>query len=187
MTPKQMYSELSKIAGSRCESGETFARTTLLSERELRRAQKSILALLDKLNYARTSRDFRIDPAYETRLQTAQQNEEEARSRELNIRDIRRAREQLRAIDNAATSAWRDASLYGQSVARSPWIDTPMEQPTYHMERVTIDESVMSQPLVPSQPRIPRIEFTTRDPWAVDINMSEPTPPPLPSEPSTEE
>lgn len=59
MTPKQMYSELAKIAGKECESGSIFVKTENVTGQELQKIQKSILALLDKLNYDRTNRDFR--------------------------------------------------------------------------------------------------------------------------------
>lgn len=70
MTPKQMYSELAKIAGFRCASGETFVRSTLVSETELRKAQRGILALLDKLNAGRSMHDFRLTEAMESRIVT---------------------------------------------------------------------------------------------------------------------
>lgn len=99
MTTKQMYAELAKIAGFTCASGETFARTTLLSESELRRAQNSILALLDKLNYMRTSRDFPISPAYARRLQQS----EAQRGSEIRLADIAAATQLMRSYNGTQT------------------------------------------------------------------------------------
>lgn len=58
MTPKQMYSELARIAGGGCISGNPFVTTPTVTEAELRKAQRGMMALLEKLNYARSSRDF---------------------------------------------------------------------------------------------------------------------------------
>lgn len=81
MTPKQMYSELAKIAGKRCTSGEVFVKTVLLLPDELRRAQMSILALMDKLNYSRSGREFSFDPAAMERWRALSEEERAMRQR----------------------------------------------------------------------------------------------------------
>lgn len=59
MTPKQMYTELSKIAGHSCGDGRPFAICKRVSKPHIEIVQQRILALLEKLNYDRTQRDFR--------------------------------------------------------------------------------------------------------------------------------
>lgn len=75
MTPKQMYSELAKIAGTRCASGETFVRTRIVTDQELQKAQRSILSLLDKLNYSRSLRDFRTTELADARMRQLEEYE----------------------------------------------------------------------------------------------------------------
>jgi hypothetical protein len=60
VTRKQMYEQLARIAGKSCRCGEPFIRARALTPMEVLRAQNSILALMEKLNYERTHRDFRM-------------------------------------------------------------------------------------------------------------------------------
>lgn len=75
MTPKQMYSELAKIIGKRCATGEKFGETASLTEIELAALQASLKAILDKLNYRRFYSDFGYSPSYERRMRELEQRE----------------------------------------------------------------------------------------------------------------
>lgn len=57
VTPKQMYSELAKIAGKECRDGP-FVNAGTITPEELKRAQSAIMALMEKLNYRRAG-EFR--------------------------------------------------------------------------------------------------------------------------------
>lgn len=83
MTPKQMYSELAKIAGHECGDGRSFCTSRRISKEHIQIIQNRILALLEKLNYQRAQRDFRrayseqVDRASLTRLRMAQRLREQ--------------------------------------------------------------------------------------------------------------
>lgn len=88
MTPKQMYAELSKIAGHRCADDRPFISSRRITRAHLLVIQSRMAALLEKLSYARTRRDFhRIyrdqEPRMsERRLRRAQQRIEAEMNRE---------------------------------------------------------------------------------------------------------
>lgn len=67
MTPKQMYSELAKIAGYTCADGIRFVESNKVLKSNMRHVQDRIRALLEKLNYERSWRDF---PRQSTRRAT---------------------------------------------------------------------------------------------------------------------
>lgn len=58
MTPRQMYSELSKIAGHRCTDGRQFVTSHKVTRPHMVVIQQKIVALLEKLSYSRTRSDF---------------------------------------------------------------------------------------------------------------------------------
>lgn len=59
MTPRQMYSELAKIAAHRSYDGKKFVVSKRVGREHLRIVQSRMAALLMKLNYERTFHDFR--------------------------------------------------------------------------------------------------------------------------------
>lgn len=112
MTLKQMYSELAKIAGAHCASGEIFVRSALVSETELRKAQRSILALLDKLNAARTMRDFRMTGTMGDRMRTLEQAERQARQTGERLSHLEQARRTPSPFDVYANEPLRLSSQF---------------------------------------------------------------------------
>lgn len=69
MTPRQIYGDLAKIAGHRCTNGKMFVDTDRVGREHLRIVQNRLLALMEKIEYYRTHRDFRgISPRARTQV-----------------------------------------------------------------------------------------------------------------------
>ena len=58
MTPKQIYNDLAKIAGHNCSDGAPFLFTKKVLQRDLKVLQSRLHALMEKVAYDRTWRDF---------------------------------------------------------------------------------------------------------------------------------
>lgn len=58
MTPRQMYSELAKIAGHGCGDNRPFLRSQGVSMAHIKIIQRKMRVLLEKINYERTCLDF---------------------------------------------------------------------------------------------------------------------------------
>lgn len=54
-----MYTELAKVAGMRCSDDKPFVATGKCLKSDLKRIQSHVIALLEKLDYERSFRDFR--------------------------------------------------------------------------------------------------------------------------------
>lgn len=58
MTSRQLYSELAKVAGVKCDNGESFLHCESLTARDAKEVQRKLIVLMEKCDYDRTHRDF---------------------------------------------------------------------------------------------------------------------------------
>lgn len=162
MTPKQMYSELAKIAGFRCESGERLAMTENVTGAELARMQRGLLGLLDKLNYRRCMSDFGRSPRYEEEMRRMERAERGAMERQAR-RPQPEARpptlgDTVRYQEYARSVPMRYVTLDGDPFSQLSGVPAPPSTSNFfaippgeiaRMQRLTFDESVPAEPFDP--------------------------------------
>jgi hypothetical protein len=121
MTPKQMYSELSKIAGHRCGDDRPFIQSRRVSKAHIEIIQARMAALLEKLSYSRSVHDF---PALYRPFRERQNARARRRTERLTEREMEEAVPAVNVVPPPVPDRWRSEYLQ-RSVAQALAAETP--------------------------------------------------------------